>query len=431
MTKAKEKIQSALDVMLKRRSIRDFDERFVPKDIVQDIVRAAALAPTSCNMQLYHFVIVENPELLEKFKKTVTGKINWCHQMAVLLVDPKITFENEANYISAGMVVQNFLLRAVELGVGTCPIAGFKGKDILRRELHIPERYDIPLIIFFGYSKEMNSDPHVPYRLPTEKTFSYNEFSGDNPFPTTSSAKHWTQEAIFDYRRRILSVYFPRFGQSVYGKRYIDSIWSDIKQFIGKDKKILYIFPWEKDLLDRLSENLSIGGLDIADSNDQLTEYVRSKYSPVTSHHYDINQNAPENMYDVVLIIGSLEFNQDIAGILKYAAKSLKYDGVIVISTMRRFGILGLTLQILKLFGKQKDVYHNSLFYKLGPRQYISEKNFQGFVDKDTIFQLDGATNINTKYVESKFKSRILSLFVRAVAALLPESKMYVLRKFN
>jgi nitroreductase len=60
----------------RRRNLREFDDRIGLDEIVRAIVEAAAWVPTSCNMQPYHFVIINLPELLNKFTKKVTGKIN-------------------------------------------------------------------------------------------------------------------------------------------------------------------------------------------------------------------------------------------------------------------------------------------------------------------------------------------------------------------
>jgi nitroreductase len=422
--------KSALDVIKKRRSVRDFDDRIVPDDIVREIIQAAIWAPTSCNMQLNHFVIVNDPELLEKLKKPVTGKINWCKQMAVLLVDPKITHENKANYISAGMVVQNFLLRATDLGVSTCPIAGFKGKDILRRELSIPKRFDIPLLIFFGYQKQDKSKVkiNIPFRLPLGDVYSYNRFDGKTPFPTTSCARNWDQQEIFDYRQRIMSVYFSRFGHSIWGKQYTDIIWNYIEEYLGVNKRILYIFPWEKGLLDKMSQSMSISSFDIADANANLIEFTRYKYNKV-SKLLDLNNPITTAVYDVVVMVGSMEFNKDMDMLVKYSADALKEGGLLLIASTRKSGLIGIILQLLGLAGKQKDVYHNSLFYKLGPRNLTSLRKVKNICEKIGCINIKKSKNINTRFVESKIKSKLLLWLVKVASVSLPETKLYVLQK--
>lgn len=47
--------------MRKRRSVRSFNDRAVPREVIEDCLRAAGTAPSGANMQPWHFVVVENP----------------------------------------------------------------------------------------------------------------------------------------------------------------------------------------------------------------------------------------------------------------------------------------------------------------------------------------------------------------------------------
>ena len=59
----------------RRRNLREFDDRIALDEIFRAIVEAAAWVPTSCNMQSYHFVIINLPELLNKFTKKSLEKL--------------------------------------------------------------------------------------------------------------------------------------------------------------------------------------------------------------------------------------------------------------------------------------------------------------------------------------------------------------------
>ena len=407
-----------------RRSIREFNDSIVPREIVRDIIESAMWAPTSCNMQLYHFVIINSTDILERITKSVTGKINWCKQLAVLVIDPEITFENNANYVSAGMVVQNFLLRATELGIGTCPIAGFKGKEVLRRELDIPERYDIPLLIFFGYPKPGTKENCIPYRVPVNQVYSYNRYLGPTPFPISSSASEWRQDQVFDYRRRIMSVYFPRFGHSIWGKAYANAIWAHIAPYVLNEKKVLYIFPWELELLKNLNAIMSRKCLDIADANPELLNFTRETFPNLIDRVIDFRVYSPHKRYNTVLIIGSLEFNSDAKLIFEYASLSLAEGGNLIVATLRRTGLLGIGLKVSKLFGRQCNVYHNSLFYKLGPHQIYSTKYL---LDLGALarFKLNNKSITDTQFIPSRFESRFMSKLFKLIPSKLHDTVIY------
>lgn len=63
--------QRALDFyndVKRRRTVRDFSDRPVPLDIIQDSIRAAATAPSGANQQPWHFVVVSNPDIKRKIR---------------------------------------------------------------------------------------------------------------------------------------------------------------------------------------------------------------------------------------------------------------------------------------------------------------------------------------------------------------------------
>jgi iodotyrosine deiodinase len=50
-----------LQKMASRRSVRDFRDQAVPKEVVENIVKVAALAPSGANKQPWHFVLIGDP----------------------------------------------------------------------------------------------------------------------------------------------------------------------------------------------------------------------------------------------------------------------------------------------------------------------------------------------------------------------------------
>jgi hypothetical protein len=58
-----------LEVMQGRRSIRDFSTRAVPRELVVNAIRAAALAPSGANQQPWTFVLIgADPELRARIR---------------------------------------------------------------------------------------------------------------------------------------------------------------------------------------------------------------------------------------------------------------------------------------------------------------------------------------------------------------------------
>jgi len=55
-------------LMRRRRSVRNFSARPVPREVIEDAVRAAGSAPSGANMQPWHFVVVESAEVKRRIR---------------------------------------------------------------------------------------------------------------------------------------------------------------------------------------------------------------------------------------------------------------------------------------------------------------------------------------------------------------------------
>jgi nitroreductase len=61
--------QAFLDTMRRRRTVRDFSDRSVPRDVVERCLLAAGTAPNGANRQPWRFVVVGDPELKTRIRK--------------------------------------------------------------------------------------------------------------------------------------------------------------------------------------------------------------------------------------------------------------------------------------------------------------------------------------------------------------------------
>jgi iodotyrosine deiodinase len=53
-----------------RRSVRDFSDRPIPREVIEDCLRAAGTAPSGANMQPWHFVVVSDPLLKRRIRQS-------------------------------------------------------------------------------------------------------------------------------------------------------------------------------------------------------------------------------------------------------------------------------------------------------------------------------------------------------------------------
>ncbi|MFI5237013.1 MAG: nitroreductase family protein [Ignavibacteriales bacterium] len=52
----------------RRRTVRDFSNQLVPKEIIENCIQSAGTAPNGANLQPWHFVVVSNPEIKKKIR---------------------------------------------------------------------------------------------------------------------------------------------------------------------------------------------------------------------------------------------------------------------------------------------------------------------------------------------------------------------------
>ena len=95
--------------MKKRRSVRQFSDRPIPRKIIENCVLAAGTAPSGANMQPWTFVIVSDPRVKKKIRQeaekteqefyTKKPNLQWIEDLAPLGTDASKPFLEEAPYL--------------------------------------------------------------------------------------------------------------------------------------------------------------------------------------------------------------------------------------------------------------------------------------------------------------------------------------------
>ena len=60
--------------MNRRRTVRDFSDRPVPKDIIETALKVANTAPSGANLQPWHFAVVSGPETKRKIREAAEAE---------------------------------------------------------------------------------------------------------------------------------------------------------------------------------------------------------------------------------------------------------------------------------------------------------------------------------------------------------------------
>lgn len=60
--------EAVMKTLLKRRTIRDFSDKPVPRALIETCIKAAGTAPSGANHQPWHFVAISNPDVKRKIR---------------------------------------------------------------------------------------------------------------------------------------------------------------------------------------------------------------------------------------------------------------------------------------------------------------------------------------------------------------------------
>ena len=156
---------SFVQLVQSRRSVRRFLDKPVDRALILQCVEAARLAPSAENVQPWRFLILDDPQVRQKFcDENFTGLYRvskWAEKAPVLvaLLAEKDLLANRIGkqitgihyyLIDMGIGGEHFVLQATELGLGTCWIGWFN-PDKARRFLQLPGKYEIVSLLALGY----------------------------------------------------------------------------------------------------------------------------------------------------------------------------------------------------------------------------------------------------------------------------------------
>jgi nitroreductase len=167
-----------LELMARRRSVRRFLARPVPDDLVRAIVEAARAAPSADNAQPWRFVAVQDPRAVAELARASFSGIFFptrfaakaplivalCAERASLVEAGKSIKDRAMYQLDCGIAGTHLVLRATELGLGTCWIGWFDRRRA-RRSLGVPFHVRVVALIAVGYP-ELAGEARVRVRQP-------------------------------------------------------------------------------------------------------------------------------------------------------------------------------------------------------------------------------------------------------------------------
>lgn len=120
--------EDLLDLAMQRRSVRWFQPRPVPRDLVDKALLVARQSPSACNRLPYEFRIFDDPEMVRKVASIPFGAAGYGHQIPTIAVlvgrlnhyfSPR---DRHVIYVDASLAAMSFMLALEALGLASSVI---------------------------------------------------------------------------------------------------------------------------------------------------------------------------------------------------------------------------------------------------------------------------------------------------------------------
>lgn len=161
-----------LKTIFRRRAVRNYLDKPVDRETIDQLVEAGRMAPSAINLQPYRFIILDDAVQIKKFAEQIgkvaepffrlahgvtlphSGDTIFYHApVVVFLVGPK---NDDWAGLDIGMCAQNMMLAAKSLGLDTCPVglAKLAEQTAAYPELGIASGEKIYIALTIGYGAD-------------------------------------------------------------------------------------------------------------------------------------------------------------------------------------------------------------------------------------------------------------------------------------
>ncbi|HDQ15587.1 MAG TPA: nitroreductase family protein [Bacteroidetes bacterium] len=151
-----------------RRSIRRFIKKPVDDEKLLKILDTSRWAPTAGNIQDIQLIVVRDEGRKLQLAEAAYGQYWLAAASALIVVSSKIDKvsriygkrgENLYSVQNTAAAIQNMMVAAHALGIGSCWVGSFD-EIAVERILKIPEKHNTVAIIALGYPAENPNPPH-------------------------------------------------------------------------------------------------------------------------------------------------------------------------------------------------------------------------------------------------------------------------------
>lgn len=175
--------------IISRRSVRNYEKKDVPNELIGQILEAAVNAPSAGNMQPWEFIVVKDIEIKRELASAALRQRHVSEAPVVIVVcaNPEKSADKygergKSLYCiqDTAAAIENMLLTANSLGLGTCWVGAFD-EDSIKNILGIPQKLKPVALITVGFPREFEK-PTKTLRIPFENITFIDKHGKDFPW---------------------------------------------------------------------------------------------------------------------------------------------------------------------------------------------------------------------------------------------------------
>ena len=154
-----------LEIMMNRRSIRNYTEEKIPREKLTKILKAGLLAPSGRKRRPWEFIVVEEKDTLVKLSQCRAHGSSMLKNAAAAIVVMADPAKTDVWTEDCSIAMSFMHLMADSLGVGSCWIQGRlreaadgrTTEEYIRELLAVPEDYRLEAILSLGMPSERSA----------------------------------------------------------------------------------------------------------------------------------------------------------------------------------------------------------------------------------------------------------------------------------
>lgn len=153
-----------------RRSVRNYTDQPVERELLLEIIKAGSWAPSGLNNQPWRFVIVRDGAMrsrlagLTKYSRIVES----APASVAVFIDHEAMYSEVKDHQSIGACLENMLLAAHALGLGAVWLGEILKNAAMVRELFgLPDRFELMAVVAVGHPerRDLTSKRREPQEL--------------------------------------------------------------------------------------------------------------------------------------------------------------------------------------------------------------------------------------------------------------------------